>query len=170
MAEKDCRRTKGKLFPTFGNCPNRLSANPHVQQTISACPAALRHISDTGQQAHTSKPDKNTAPTLSKSTKGGFLCLFIFLKPIFTLPLYSSRHFKPNLSLWKPCYKAFKTISAESLHCSSESCFVGFIFIHATGIWAHKLPSWFSATNSDRIYLIYFIASRPLALSVSIRV
>ena len=68
MAEKDCRRAKGKLFPTFGNCPNRLSANPHVQQTISACPAALRHISDTGQQTLTSKPDKNTAPTLFHPT------------------------------------------------------------------------------------------------------
>lgn len=54
MAEKDCRRTKGKLFPAFGNCPDWLSANTHVRQTISPCPAAPRHISDTGQQAHNS--------------------------------------------------------------------------------------------------------------------
>ena len=40
------------------------SAKPHVQQTIDPCPAALRQISDTGQQAHSSKPDKNAAPTL----------------------------------------------------------------------------------------------------------
>ena len=39
-------------------------------------------------------------------------------------------------------------LSAISLRCSSGSCFVGFIFIHATGICAHKLPSWFSATIS----------------------
>ena len=56
--------------------------NERIKPNITL-PAWLKRVAEEQKvnyslQAHTSKPDKNTAPTLSKSTKGGFLCLSIF--------------------------------------------------------------------------------------------
>lgn len=80
-----------------------------------------------------------------------FKAYFRLLSPypyISTLAPFQAE-FAPLQALLQGIWNYFRlNLSAISLRCSSESCFVGFIFILATGIWAHKLPSWFSATIS----------------------
>ena len=129
MAEKDCRRTKGKLFPAFGNCLDWLSANTHVRQAISPCPAAPRHISDTGQQAHTSKPDKNTAPTLAKSTRAVF-SVYSRFKSLFShfipLPLY----FYPCAISSRICPSASPTIRHLKLFPLESLRYLSALFLH----------------------------------------
>ncbi len=44
MAEKDCRGTKGKLFPAFGNCPDGLPTNTIRQTIIPYCRPTLPNL------------------------------------------------------------------------------------------------------------------------------
>ena len=102
-------------------------------------------------------PDKNTAPALAKSTRAVFSvyscfkAYFRLLSPLplyFTLAPFQARFAHSHADYNRHFWKFWRMASALCSLCSSVSCCVGFIFIHATGIWAYKLPSWFSATIS----------------------